>query len=347
MRKKTAVYVCPGRGTYNKSELGYLHKYHSDLKSIFDQIDDYRKVREFANIWELDGEKAFSSKAHLWGINSSALIFASSYADYLKINREKFEIVAITGNSMGWYTACICAGALSFESGNHLIHTMSAQVKDEIIGGQIIYPTVHGDWTPDLELISMLEKKMEEVNLRAQHQVFNSIYFGGYRIIGGNELGLKALLNELPPCLDIYPFRLVGNGAFHTPLFSEISQKVRRELTVDVFQKFKIPLIDGRGKIWSPYSANLVDIWDYTLGDQVDKPYDFSAAINIAVKEFAPDYIILGGPGMTLGGAVGQVLIQNNLKSFTNKESFKKLQSNEPYILAMGDESQRNYVVNI
>ncbi len=346
MGKKTAVYICPGRGTYNKSELGYLHKYHKDLKNIFDRIDDYRKQKDFPSLWTLDGEETFKPKEHLWGINSSGLIFASSYADFLKINSENFEVVAVTGNSMGWYTACVCAGALSFTSGNHLIHSMSAQVKDEIIGGQIIYPEIQENWRPNQEITNMLNQKIADVNSRVDHAVYNSIYFGGYRIIGGNELGLKALIKELPNRLDIYPFRLVGNGAFHTPLFTDISRKVRKELKVDLFQKFEIPLIDGRGKIWTPYSSSLDELWDYTLGHQVDKPYDFTTAINVAVKEFAPDYLILGGPGMTMGGAVGQILIQNNLKSLTDKESFKLLQQNDPYLLSMGDDLQRNYVVN-
>ena len=34
--KKTAVVICPGRGTYGKAELGYLHKYHDNKKTSFD-----------------------------------------------------------------------------------------------------------------------------------------------------------------------------------------------------------------------------------------------------------------------------------------------------------------------
>jgi len=38
----------------------------------------------------------------------------------------------------------------------------------------------------------------------------------------------------------------------------------------------------------------------------VVEPYDFTAAIRSAAREFAPDYFIVPGPGTTLGGAVAQ-----------------------------------------
>jgi len=43
MSKKTAIVVCPGRGTYNADELGYLTRHHSDKASFIDMIDRIRK----------------------------------------------------------------------------------------------------------------------------------------------------------------------------------------------------------------------------------------------------------------------------------------------------------------
>ena len=36
---KTAVVICPGRGTYNKAELGYLHRHHADKAALFEAAD--------------------------------------------------------------------------------------------------------------------------------------------------------------------------------------------------------------------------------------------------------------------------------------------------------------------
>ena len=48
---------------------------------------------------------------------------------------------------------------------------------------------------------------------------------------------------------------------------------------------------------------------------------------------------------MTLGGAVAQSLIKHNYKKLTNKNDFKKMQQENPYVLAMADEAQRKSVL--
>lgn len=345
MKKKTAVVICPGRGTYNKAELGYLHEYHEDKLDFIGPLDSYRERLGQLSVWELDGRKQFSPKEHLAGENSAAIIFACSYADFLDINEQELEIVAITGNSMGWYMALVCAGSLNLGNGIHVINTMGSQMKDHIIGGQIIYPEVDDNWIHSQELTAIIDQKIKEVGHLEGHEVYNSIFFGGYRIIGGTDAGLKKLLRELPPLGNRYPFRLMGNAAFHTPLLTGTSHKAKRELGPELFNSPKVPLIDGRGKIWNPHSTDRNDLWDYTLGTQVNETYNFTKSIEVAVKEFAPDYLIITGPGMTLGGAVGQVLINKKLKPINTKLDFKRMQEEDPFVLSMAEPDQRNKVV--
>lgn len=343
MSKKRVVVICPGRGTYNKTELGFLHKYHSSQKSFVQFIDNYRQNQ--LSIWELDGRKEFSSKEHLAGENAAALIYACSMLDFLEINRNKIEIVAVAGNSMGWYIACACAGALSKENAIHVINTMGSQMKENIIGGQIIYPEVDEFWRFDSNLSTLIDCKIKEVNAIEGHYAYNSIFFGGYRIIGGNDAALKYLLKNLPLKEGRYPFKLVGNAAFHTPLLTETSQHARAILGMEYFDRPNLPLVDGSGKIWMPYSTEIKELWNYTLGHQVDHTYDFSKSIEVAVKEFAPDHLVITGPGMTLGGAVAQTIINKKLKNIFSKDDFKKMQVLDPYILSMSDSEQRQLVL--
>lgn len=72
----------------------------------------------------LDGAEAFSIARHTRGDNASVLIYASTYADFLAIDCETIEIVAVTGNSMGCYSALACAGALSADEGFHVVDVM-------------------------------------------------------------------------------------------------------------------------------------------------------------------------------------------------------------------------------
>ena len=121
--KQTAVIVCPGRGTYNKEELGYLQRYHSDKSELLQIIDDYRQQQGQITVSALDALPKYSMQKHTAGENASALIYACAMADIQDIDPNQYDIVAITGNSMGWYIALAAAGALkqtvSYTSDKH------------------------------------------------------------------------------------------------------------------------------------------------------------------------------------------------------------------------------------
>jgi len=106
-----------------------------------------------------------------------------------------------------------------------------------------------------------------------------------------------------------------------------------------------VPMIDGRGHIWRPHASNAEALRRYTFADQILEPYDFTRAIQVAVKEYAPDRIILLGPGDTLGGAIAQALIAIEWRGMRSKAEFQEAQaSGAPVLLAMGREDQRALV---
>ncbi len=342
--KKTAIIVCPGRGTYNKTELGYLHKFHKDQTDLFNLMDNSRAFHNSKTLWDIDGAKSFTANDFYPGNVAAPLIFASTYADFKSIDYEAIDVVAITGNSMGWYSALALAEVLSIQDAVKLISSMGAQLGAGRIGGQIIYPIINKEWHRDEERLLVLKNAMKKVN-EEQMCVFDSIYFGGYLVIGGTENGINKLITLLPKIDDIYPLKLPEHSAFHTPLLSELSKKARESFSSDIFSSPQIPLIDGRGKIWKPYSSSLYDLWDYTLGHQIHQPYDFSTAIEVCFKEFAPDYFILAGPGIAMGGAVAQVFIEKIPTFFSSKVEFKNYQESHPFLIAMGDPVQRKIVI--
>ena len=82
-------------------------------------------------------------------------------------------------------------------------------------------------------------------------------------------------------------------------------------------------------------------MWDYTFGAQILTPYDFTRALQVAVKEFAPDRIVLLGPGDTLGGAIAQALIGIEWLGLTGKADFQAMQAEDPFLISMGRDEQR------
>ena len=148
MAKKRIVVICPGRGTYTRETSGYLKPYGVTAQPQIEWIDKQRKNAGLQTISELDAS-TFKSKTHMAGENASPLIYACSLLDFLSIDQEKYEITAITGNSMGWYIALALGGAMSNKNAYHLIQTMGSIMIKGIIGGQIIYPIVSKNWQPD------------------------------------------------------------------------------------------------------------------------------------------------------------------------------------------------------
>lgn len=334
-KKERVVVICPGRGTYTKETLGYLKKYRPKFNEFISTLDEKRSAIGMPTITQLDEEPVFKPGLHTKGENASTLIYACSYADYLNLDFNKYEVVAVTGNSMGWYIALAVAGVLNVHGAFDVINTMGSMMKDQIIGGQIIYPITDENWVEQFDKKEMIQRELDEVNTVAGCEAYVSIYLGGYVVIGGNQKALDILLKKLPK-IENYPFQLINHAAFHTPLLEETSQKAFQTLPLDLFQKPQVPLVDGRGHIWQNYATDLNAIYNYTFAHQVTQPYDFTAAVSVCLKEFCPDKLILLGPGNSLGGAIGQILIANKWKNLQSKSQFSELQKTEPFLISLG-----------
>lgn len=341
MSKKTAVVICPGRGVYNKAELGYLGRYHADLAPLFARFDEERVTLGQETLAALDGAASFSISTHTRGDNASALIYAATFGDFLAIDSDKIEIVAVTGNSMGWYSALACGGALSPEGGFQVVNTMGTLMQQSLIGGQLIYPFTAEDWKAAPERKAELLALIAAINEKQGHALTLSIDLGGMLVLAGDEAGLTAFQAAVPVAQERFPMRLSNHAGFHSHLQAPVAEAGRRRLPASLFSQPDLPMIDGRGAIWWPGAADTEALWQYTLGHQVTETYDFTLAIRIAAREFAPDLFIVPGPGTTLGGAVAQSLIQANWLGLASKADFQARQKDSPLLVAMGMEEQR------
>ena len=342
--RKTAVVVCPGRGTYNKGELGYLARHFTD-KALLSAFDKRRADAGQETLSALDGADTFSVAKHTRGDNASALIYAATLGDFLSIDREAIDIVAVTGNSMGWYSALACAGALSAENGFAVVNTMGTLMQEALIGGQLVYPFMDDDWKASTSRKAELLELVGEIGSR-QDAVFTlSIDLGGMLVLAGNEAGLAAFEAAVPPVQGRFPMRLANHAAFHSHLQAPVAEKGRAALAPELFSGPVLPLVDGRGAIWWPGASDPQALRDYTLGHQVVETYDFTHAMRIAAREFAPDLFIVTGPGTTLGGAVAQSLILSNWRGMASKAGFQRRQEEAPMLVSMGMAEQRPQVV--
>lgn len=333
-----AVVICPGRGTYTKTELGVLSRHFHD-RALLARFDARRAALGQESLTALDGAASYSVARHTRGDNASALIYAATLADFRALRG--VEVVAVTGNSMGWYSALACGGALDPEGGFEVVNTMGTLMQEALIGGQIIHPFVEEDWRPNPARKAALLALVAEIAARPGHVLGLSIDLGGMLVLAGNEAGLAAFEATVPPEQGRFPMRLANHAAFHSALQAPVARAGRERISPGLFEQPQIPLIDGRGAIWWPGATDRQALWDYTLGHQVLEPYDFTRAVTIAAREFAPDLFIVTGPGTTLGGAVAQSLILADWAGIGSKSAFQARQKEHPILVSMGLGEQR------
>lgn len=342
---KTAVIICPGRGTYNKPELGYLARHHAAQSHIVSAFDARRSALGQKTLAQLDGTARFSQAVHTRGDNASALIYAASLLDARALH-SSFDVVGVTGNSMGWYTALAVGGAAQPQDAFEIVNTMGTLMQKSLIGGQSLYPFVDENWQEIPGQRAGLLALVAKINGQADHDLAVSIHLGGMIVVAGNNAGLDAFEAQLPRVQGRFPMRLPNHAGFHTLMQAPVAKEGRALLDVSLFETPLVPLVDGRGQVWTPKACTAEALRRYTLGAQVVETYDFTKAVQVAARSFAPDVFVIPGPGATLAGAVAQSLIAINWKGIDSKESFQARQKEEPLILSMGRDEDRTMALN-
>ena len=337
--KEKALVICPGRGTYNAAELGYLKTHHQGC-GLVAKLDIMRRAAEQIPISELDGAAKFAPSIHMTGDNASLLIYACAMADFAGIDRDRFDIVAVTGNSMGWYLALAAAGVLDMDAGARLVNAMGGLMHEAGQGGQIVWSVADADWRIDPVKQELADALIAEAAARDDLAVHVSIKLGAMIVFAGDDAGLKWLIEKLPKD-DRFPLRLPYHAGFHSPLLDHIPPLATANNPADDFGVGVTSAIDGTGRVWSPGAFDTQAIYNYTLGAQLNRSYDFTRAVQVAAAEFAPDRIIVLGPGTTLGAPTAQALIASGWRGLSGKADFLTRQADSPFILSMGIPEQR------
>jgi len=326
--------LCPGRGSYTEKQLRSLSEHHPWVS----RAEELRAEYALPPLLDLDRAAKFEPSLHLAPANVSPIIYLVSMID-AHAAMQSDRAVCVAGNSMGWYTALAVAGALDFDDGFRLVQEMSIlqaeQQASERNGGQLIYPLVDESWNSDAKLRDSVDTALSS----SGGEAFRSIDLGGYAVLAGSEAGIAHLLRALPKTklgATQYPFRLVQHGPYHTPLVSSVAERAREQLSRLTFHAPRTTLIDGRGARFTPWSADVRALADYTFGEQVVTPYDFTLSVRVALREFAPDRLVCPGPGNTLGGVCGQILIAEGWRGIHSREGFDRVQASDaPMLISM------------
>ena len=325
-----AALVCPGRGSYTERSLGSLPPDDPLVRAA----EELRRRYELPSLLELDGARRFSAALHLRPANAAALIWTCTMLDAARAE-EEHRIVAVGGNSMGWYTALAVAGALSLADGFRLVQEMALLQEEGEPGGQVIYPLVDDDWQRSAERETAVARALAQT----PGEVFPSIALGGYTVLAGTKQGVARLLKELPKVglgKQEYPFQLAQHGPYHTPLARGVSERAFETLATLEFRTPRIPLVDGRGIRFTPWSTDVPALRDYTLAAQVTTPYDLTTSVRVILNEYAPARVVLPGPGNTLGGVSGQIAAGLGWRAIRTRADFDRVQASaQPLVVSL------------
>lgn len=332
-----ALIVCPGRGSYGPRELGLLARATGQGADLVARADALLADTGGTPVSALDRREAFDPELMQYGQGASTLTFAASAVDLSRLDRARVRPVAVVGNSMGWYTALYAAGVLGFEDALRLVATMGElQAMGE--GGQLIYPLCDEDWLASAELEAAVEAGLEASGARW------SVRLGALAVLAGREAELAALEAALPAARlgsRGYPARIPHHAAFHTPLMGRTASAARERLLGLAWTAPQVPLIDGRGVQHRPLWSAPSDLAAYTLGPQVVEAFDFGAALRVALREYAPDVVVLLGPGESLGLPVISALLREGWRGARDRDAFFALQRGEsPLLLALARPDQ-------
>jgi [acyl-carrier-protein] S-malonyltransferase len=329
-----AVVAFPGRGAYTGASLGVL----SDQHPWVQRADALRAEYDLLPLTELDRAPRFDPRLHLRPANAAPMVFLIGmlHAERIAVDH---EVVAAIGDSMGWYTALAAAGTLSFDDAFRLSQQVALlqeqPLPEDGPGGQIIYPLTDASWRPDPKLASAVEAALKAGN----GNVHNSVELGGYAVLAGTETGISALLAALPPVKvgeRSFPLRLALQGPHHSPLVSHVARAAQQSLGDLTWRAPTVTLVDGRGARFTPWSADPLELARYTLADHIVDSYRFATALRVALREYAPEVVLLPGPGNSLGGICGQVLVAEGYRGIRSRQAFERAQAGgQPLLLSI------------
>lgn len=338
MSRLRALIVCPGRGSYGRAQLASL----PPGDPIVAALDRFRARLGRPAISGLDRAAEYTPRLHVAGEHASLLTFACTAVDLAAIDPDRLDIVGVTGNSLGFYTALYAAGALELDGAARLIETLGHYQADHVIGGQLMYPLVGEDWRPSAANEAAVAAALDHPGVHV------SIRLGGTIVLGADADGLGHARRVLPAIERggmRYPAQLPLHSAFHTPVMAATGERARAELADLAIRSPATTLIGGDGAVHRPW-ASPAALWSYTLGPQLVEPFDFTRAIATALGELGPDVMVLPGPGDSLGGPIGQILVAERWRGLRDRAGFLAMQaSDRPVVLAMHRPEQRARVV--
>lgn len=329
-----AAVVFPGRGSYTPASLHSLPAGHPWVR----RAEELRATTDLPSLADLDAADRFDPAVHLRPGNAWPLVFLAGLLDAERI-AEDHEAVVVTGSSTGWYTALAATGVLSFDDAFRLVQRMALAAERPLAEGsqpaEIVYPLADDAWRAEEARRDALTAALDG----RERPAFPVLDLGAYAILGGTREAVDGLVAGLAPITQggrSYPLRLPGADAWHTPLHADHVRAAAAELADLAWSIPSVTIIDGRGTRHTPFSADAAELARYTLDELPVTSFDLATAVRVALREHAPDVLLLPGPAGSLGAACAHLVVAEGYRGIRSRADFEEAQrSDAPILLSM------------
>lgn len=329
-----AAVAFPGRGAYGPTSLGSLPASHAWVR----RADQLRAEAGLEGLSTIDAAPRFTPAVHLRPSNAWPLTFLASLLDAERI-ADDHEVVVVIASSTGWYTALAASGALGFDDAFRLVQEMARAAEAPLPGdapaGELIYPLTDDAWQPDAAREARVRAVLAEVDADAGL----AVHLGAFAVIGGTIEALDRVGAALAPVAvseRTYPLRLPAGDGWHTPLRGDAANRVASAIGELSWDRPNVTLIDDRGARFTPWSTDPAELATHSVRGQAGSTYDFAASLRVALREYAPDVVLLPGPGASLGAACAQVIVAEGYRGLRSRAEFEEAQSGTaPILLSM------------
>ena len=329
-----AAVAFPGRGSYGPASLRTLPAGHPWVR----RADELRAGAGLRSLAEIDATAPFDPGLHLRPSNAWPLIFLCGLLDAERI-ADDHEVVVVVASSTGWYTALAASGALGFDDAFRLVQEMALAAETPLSEGgdpaEVIYPLTDDAWEPSRSRIDELQAALSA----ADGQAGVAVDLGAFAVLGGRADSVDAIARRLPPVKQgerAFPLRLATADAWHTALRREAVEGAVERLGALTWESPNVTLVDGRGVRFTPWSTLPAELARQSLHGQGADTYDFAAGLRVALREYAPDVLLLPGPGGSLGAACAQIMVMEGYRGLRSRAEFEAAQAGAaPMLLSM------------
>jgi hypothetical protein len=326
-----AAVAFPGRGSYGPTSLGSLPLDHPWVL----HADALRGAAGLVPLSELDRAGRFEPAHHLRPTNAWPLTFLASLLDAERIAADH-EVVVVVASSTGWYTALAAAGVLDFDAAFGVVSALAAAAEEPLDGderpAELVYPLTDDAWQPVADRAAAVAEALEAAGDGALRP---SVVLGSHTVLGGGGAAVDAAAQRLPAVTAggrTFPLRLPGDG-WHTPLRGGAIDRAVQTLGPVPAERPNVAIVDRRGARHTPWSADAERLVADAIGSDPVETYDFATSLRVALREYAPDVVLLPGPGTSLGAPCAQAIVAEGYRGIRSRQEFEKAQAGGSPIL--------------